>query len=184
MEGSKGVIHTDEEMFFDFDKYLSDDDVVTPFLGVLNEGPWIGSLQTGDLVTEESPSQYSPAEYLPTQYLVVSCPDPPVDIRDPKSPVDAAPRFRCTRSKCESRSFGRLAEVTRHEKTFHADNGGGLWCGAPGCHRGHIKPFPAARKDKFKEHVQKMHKNSAEKSMWVKWYQEIDQVALDLAQNA
>jgi hypothetical protein len=68
------------------------------------------------------------------------------------------PVFRCHTAECAGTTFGRLQELTRHYKTFHA--GSVVWCLYPGCERseGVDKiPFSAARSDKLKEHVLRVH---------------------------
>lgn len=89
----------------------------------------------------------------------------------------------CSHPGCEGGSFGRITELTRHEKTFHNDSGGKIPCPASGCPRGLARPYPAARKDKLKEHVQRMHKSPAERDMWPLWFDHIDRAAPDLTQG-
>jgi hypothetical protein len=66
--------------------------------------------------------------------------------------------FRCHTAECAGTTFGRLQELRRHYNTFHA--GSVIWCPYPGCERSEGVdriPFSAARSDKLKEHVLRVH---------------------------
>jgi hypothetical protein len=66
--------------------------------------------------------------------------------------------FRCNAAGCAGATFGRVPELKRHYKTFHV--GSVVWCPYPGCERSEnvgTRPFSAARCDKLKEHVERVH---------------------------
>jgi uncharacterized C2H2 Zn-finger protein len=52
------------------------------------------------------------------------------------------------------KTFGRAAELRRHNMSFHDSNTPEFYCEVPGCPRG-IEPF--ARKDKLRDHMDKIH---------------------------
>lgn len=52
------------------------------------------------------------------------------------------------------KTFGRAAELRRHNMSFHDSKTPEFYCDVPGCSRG-IEPF--ARKDKLRDHMDKMH---------------------------
>jgi hypothetical protein len=68
--------------------------------------------------------------------------------------------FRCSRPACRNKRFGRWADLKRHVDAFHEAKGNVLWCPVPTCARSEAfgnKPFSTTRRDKLKEHVQRMH---------------------------
>jgi hypothetical protein len=68
--------------------------------------------------------------------------------------------FRCSRPACHNKRFGRWADLKRHIDAFHEAKGNVLWCPVPTCARSEAfgnKPFSTTRRDKLKEHVQRMH---------------------------
>jgi hypothetical protein len=68
--------------------------------------------------------------------------------------------FRCSKPACSNKRFGRLPDLKRHFDTFHGARGNKLWCPVPTCARSEAfgnKPFSTTRRDKLREHVQRMH---------------------------
>lgn len=84
-----------------------------------------------------------------------------------KSQAKTRSRITCSVSGCQS-SFGRSAELRRHEKSKHRNDF--VPCPASGYVRVCDGLFPRVRRDKIKEHVQKMHKSSEERCMWPIWF--------------
>jgi len=90
---------------------------------------------------------------------------------NPTANVGTDGRLYCPSAACNNVSFGRIAEFKRHCASLHDAGSGALWCPAPGCERG--RPFPKARKDKVKEHIQKMHKRPEDREKWPLWFFEL-----------
>lgn len=69
-------------------------------------------------------------------------------------------KFKCNRRECTLTTFSRTAELRRHYTTVHARQKPEFWCRELFCARSAAsngRPFP--RKDKLRDHVQKMHRS-------------------------
>ncbi|KAF2626719.1 hypothetical protein BU25DRAFT_311583, partial [Macroventuria anomochaeta] len=72
----------------------------------------------------------------------------------------AAKKFTCNMPECAGLTFGRSAELRRHNTSFHPRRDNAIWCPVLDCNRSLMygnRPF-LAREDKLKEHIKKMHK--------------------------
>ncbi|OAL54048.1 hypothetical protein IQ07DRAFT_641055 [Pyrenochaeta sp. DS3sAY3a] len=73
-------------------------------------------------------------------------------------------RYKCHELDCAASSFGRLADLKRHNASKHHRNSANrqsFWCPVEGCKRsrnGGGEPFP--RKDKMKDHLRCVHRGS------------------------
>lgn len=82
----------------------------------------------------------------------------------------------CGYLECFGQTFGRVAELRRHERTFHSPSAILLWCPVLKCDRSEAygtRPYASVRKDKLVEHIRKVHKSDEEKLNWNEWFEMI-----------
>lgn len=65
-------------------------------------------------------------------------------------------QLKCSLCPPDDKTFGRLPELLRHMRSFHAGPDAIIRCPVANCTR--EKPFPSARKDKLMDHIRSVHR--------------------------